>query len=254
MWMSENIFVNICNIFGVLCLKIDSSTKCLKLSKFFFIINCLRPVLFIYCNYVAHENMYEHKKETLKDTALYEGKNQSTFAKAIDNLLLVSFLVLFFSGYILQSFKYRKNIIFFEHIRRIKLDEKFKKIFIKRCKFHLFLFCAWLIIINSSVFAFFDAFKAAYAYLMFIVAVHEQISAFLFYLVIKSIEEFLIAYLKQLRDELNQSFNVATIKKLSIDFAKISKVFENFEEAFGLQWTLNTCCQTFNMTINVSIR
>ena len=236
----ERIFLNFFNFFGILGLKL-SKYDCLKVSKSLGVINYVKTfsMLLFRIFYAIHI------KSNIQQ--LYNIKHDKKMSIMITDLVSITFIALIFCVFFIQNFKRNEICKCLEKLRKLNLTEKSKKTF--KWKF-LGYFSIFLIFFLMSIFylIFLVVLKFNFTVFMFIFSNYVQIAALLLYFLIKMIEELLVIKL----EEILNSLEISLVKKQTEEFQEILSIFEDFQNAFGLQLTINMAYFSGMLSIIVS--
>lgn len=236
----ERIFLNVLNFFGILGLKI-SKNDTLNVSMIFSIVNYIKTFLML-----LFRIFYAmHIKSNIQN--LYNTKQDKKMSIMITDIVSISFIILIFCVYFIQCFKRYEICKCLQKLRMLKITEKGKvksrnKFLRYSSVLILFLFItifylSYLIIINFN-----------YTVFMFIFSTYVQISAMLLYCLLKMTEELMVIKLEELLETLKSS----SILKKNEEFQEILPIFEDYQNAFGLQLTVNMTYASGILSIAVS--
>lgn len=237
----EEFFLKLFNYFCILCFK----SKSFEISKWNLVLNFIKlfGILFLY----IHARMSNVTRKYLKVNT-YGGKEKSNFAVQVSIVTTFLYIFLVIFPLIVQNVKCKRIKEIMKQLKQFKMSKKVEKMFHKKFKKRVILFLIWYIPFNTYTTIIFPLQISFSSFVTFSFSHFAQISHFLFVLVIKSIEEFLLLQMRELADD----FEVTKVRNSIEKFQKIQKLFDQFEEAFGKQVTIYVSVNTAFLSLNVS--
>lgn len=233
------------NFFGITCL-ILTKDNLLKVSNFKSIVNYVLTFLMLVIQIVQ---ALINKMKTLN---LYNAKyDRNLMAIIIGDFTSFSFIVLVFCIYFIQNFKRYQVCECFEKLRRLKITKKSKKVLKQKI---LINFSCLMTVFGITIYFFCSSIvkTISFATFVFILSTYAQTSGLLIYFTLKICEELMIIKLEEFYKHFEQNFKISTIVKLVEDFHEILSSFRSFQNAFGIQLTVNMAYLTNIMSIAVS--
>jgi len=239
------ILLKIFHFFGILCLSVTKDNL-LKISKFNCILNYILTFLMV-CLQIINAIYMKFRSKYY-----YTSKDFKNFmATIITDIVSLSFITITFCIYFIQNFKRFEICKCLERLQRLNLISKGKQNFKKNIWIYVLSLMTFFIIQNYYFFYSLIK-KPKFEIFVFFVSTYIQTSELLIYFMLKIIKEMITIKLDEFAKSLEENFKNSTIAKQIEEFREILLIFENFQNAFGLQLAANMSYHTIMLSISVS--
>lgn len=251
-FITEHVAIRFLNFFGFLSVKFNTINNSLEISRLQIIVK-VSKIIFLTSVVLLAEMSSWFAGKSFENAQSKIQKQPTAFAEKITKITEMSFEIVAISNLTLQVMKCRNITKFINDARKLPLNDINLNKFLKIASTNCFALAIYWALNCSMIFVIFISANHVFAYVYFIIIIHLNAAGLVSVFVIKCIENYLVAHLVQINNDFNNPFNGEHLENLFKKFLKIAKLFEDFEYAFGYQWTLSTSSLTMYITLYVCL-
>lgn len=249
-FISKRVVIEFFNSNGFLNVKLNKINNCLEISKVQILLNFSKVILVaVVVLLVQIRSLSE--KNSFDNANLNGAKEATVFAERVKMISRLGFEIAAVFNLALKIIKCKRMIKFINDARKLTLNEKNYEKFMKTCLSCFAVLTIYWVANCAMIFLLFINVNYVFSIVVFVSTIYLDAAGIVSVFAIKCIETYLVAHLFQINEDISDFFNGENLENLFIKFKKISKLFEDFDDAFGLQWTLNTSSITIYVTIFV---